>query len=634
EGFVKEKQVTSVLQSQAAHFRQHQKIVTIGEMLLEARIINQAQHDAVAAILAQQQHKTTSPKDPLPLPLDPSPSDSEATPTEDQATATAEPYRLTIADDHLSATLTLTLPRLGHKTLPRTYNSEDLPLILRTMLEEYGITYGVDDLALQQFSDGLIAAFHTEEGAEAPLLTVTVAQGIAPQPGENAHIECHFNTDPLGVGAIDENGIIDFKNRGEITEVSADTLIATLTPAVEGVTGIDIYGSPVHPPRPLQLKIKEGDGIRISDDGRQAYAAITGIPFRLSRTQFIVAPIFTIAGDVDYHSGHVDYHGEIRVSGEVKDSFSVSGGRLIANEIGAATIDIAGDVIVMGGIVGATIRAGGNLKAHFIHNSQIEIGGSVMVKREIMESQLLIGGKLLAGQCSLFSSKISTCNDMLVGDVGNDAATAPVTLGFGNCDYLRQQQRQLFQKKKQAEATLNTTQATLSQSEARNHEINHTLANHVQQQDKQMVELRQLKESLAALKNSDLESERARHLQKRIKGYEMAYRDLDSAVEDLFTEQDKLAQGKKDLLQQITDSQTALAAVEEELPWLQQQLQTTLESKPRLKIFGTLYPRNTLEGAHSQMTSNNQLARLEIYENSTTDREGSKTWRIGMRPLK
>ena len=55
------------------------------------------------------------------------------------------------------------------------------------------------------------------------------AQGL-PVPGKDAQVTYHFERDPLKIGSTRTGGAIDFKNRGDIPQVSEGDLRAKKFP--------------------------------------------------------------------------------------------------------------------------------------------------------------------------------------------------------------------------------------------------------------------------------------------------------------------------------------------------------------------------------------------------------------------
>ncbi|RZB35898.1 MAG: hypothetical protein SRB2_02696 [Desulfobacteraceae bacterium Eth-SRB2] len=105
-----------------------------------------------------------------------------------------------------------------------------------------------------------------------------IAEGKPPESGKDEHIKYYFETDSLKVGAIKEGGAIDFKDRGDVPNVKEGDLLVEKIPVVEGKAGKDVYGSPIPPQKPNDIKLKNGKGTKISDDRIKIIAKIDGIP--------------------------------------------------------------------------------------------------------------------------------------------------------------------------------------------------------------------------------------------------------------------------------------------------------------------------------------------------------------------
>jgi uncharacterized protein (DUF342 family) len=92
---------------------------------------------------------------------------------------------------------------------------------VKNFLKDKGIAHGVVD-------DARIAEYLTQEAmtGEAWL----IAKGRLPKPGTDARVTYHFDIDPLKIGTVKTTGVIDFKNKGEISQVREGALLAEKIP--------------------------------------------------------------------------------------------------------------------------------------------------------------------------------------------------------------------------------------------------------------------------------------------------------------------------------------------------------------------------------------------------------------------
>ena len=152
------------------------------------------------------------------------------------------------------------------------------------------------------------------------------------------------------------------------------------------------------------------------------YANVDGRPELRADGKVYVFTDLEIRGDVDLKTGHVDFQGNILVSGTVQSGFRVKGGSLTANEILKAEVEVTGDLVVFGGIIGATVRSGGNVRARYIHDAHVEALGDVVVEKEIMDSRIETSGACSASNGHIRSCHIQAKKGIEAGEMGSEAS--------------------------------------------------------------------------------------------------------------------------------------------------------------------------------------------------------------------
>jgi uncharacterized protein (DUF342 family) len=164
------------------------------------------------------------------------------------------------------------------------------------------------------------------------------------------------------------------------------------------------------------VEIGIGKNVRLSEDGKTAISEINGQVLVVNK-KINVEPIYTVAGDVNLHTGNILFLGTVIVKGNVDDGFSVkaSGNVEVMGNVGKCEIDAEGDVIVHQGILGKNggkVRSGGNVLAKFIEHSHIQTAGNVIASEGIIHSMVdsnmkiicqgrrasIVGGRLRAAE--------------------------------------------------------------------------------------------------------------------------------------------------------------------------------------------------------------------------------------------
>ena len=308
----------------------------------------------------------------------------------------------------------------------------DLPDILtlpRLMefLHEQNIIFGIiEDKAIEE---GILRL-------KTQVQSLIVAKGEKPVSSENASIKFHFENDFTNPGKIQEDGTIDFRDRGEIPYVSIGAFLAEKTPAKEGKNGMDVLGNPILVDPALDPVFIAGNGTRTNDDGLEIYAAMDGQPHVDAMGNITVNPELMINGDVDFETGNIDFNGNIIVKGIVKEGFTIKGMSLTAQEIEGAEIELSGDLYISDGITEATIRSVGNVHAKFINHSRVAGFGDLIIQKEIIDSQIMISGACQNPSGHIIASKIITKLGIEAGNIGT-TASKPAVLKVGVDEHIK-----------------------------------------------------------------------------------------------------------------------------------------------------------------------------------------------------
>ncbi|AUL17256.1 DUF342 domain-containing protein [Bordetella bronchiseptica] len=301
-------------------------------------------------------------------------------------------FELEVAEDRMSAQLSLRAPKGG-----KPVGEPDL----LAGLQAHGIVHGLIPGALRQA---------LERGACEAL---EIARGTPPQAGEPARFENLLDALKTRLSEDDENAIIDYRNLGNLTLVSAGTPLMRRTPATPGQPGTDVLGGPVAPPAvadpPFAPKL---NGVEIDpEDPGLLRAAIAGSPMLVQHGATVNSLVEVPA--VDLSSGNIDFEGTLRVKGDITAGMHVrvSGDVVVNGTIEAAHVEAGGNVTVNGGIIGsaegvadsrggsriARIVSGGSVKARFIDNAEVRAEKNVAAEREIRQSTVTAGETITVG---------------------------------------------------------------------------------------------------------------------------------------------------------------------------------------------------------------------------------------------
>ncbi|GAB6097715.1 hypothetical protein JCM14469_39690 [Desulfatiferula olefinivorans] len=505
---------------------------------------------------------------------------------------------LIIDDEGLTATL-----KVPDGVDPHAASIQDI----RDVLIEEGIVYGIVE-------DSLIRGFlNSKIFREKPF---TVAEGIAPRPGIQGKIRYHFDTDYLKIGSITESGNIDFKNRGEIPYVEEGTLLAEITPSVQGKSGRDIYGRDLLVEKVPEMILRCDTGTRQSDDKTRIYAAVSGQPKLNFGDRIQVLSELTIPGDVGFETGHVEFEGNVIIKGAVLEDFIVKGATVTAREVIGATIFAGGDLTVHDGISNSTLHVVGNIQAKFIHKSIIHAYGNVEADKEIIDCRIENSGACLVERGKIISSEISSKLGITAKEVGTEMSH-PCKLRIGVDDHITREIGVIdedIEAYGEKLADMEKTLAEFGEQEKESHRQITALA-HVQ--DRAQLEQKTLRARLETLGATGT-PENVDAVEARIAELDHKAREADEAINRHFDEQDKLV-AARDACQERIDQ--CLSRIEElkqqkkdKIAWAR-----SIRGTAYLKTTGPVFAGTAVSGPHCTKVFKETTRHVRLHEAASKD---------------
>ncbi len=594
-GCVELRDVEEALQEQELLFKKTRTVRLIGEILVERGKMDRAERDA---ILKLQQRLFVDEKE------------------EEAPEAPSDPceglFEIAVSTDGLKAEVTSGRP------IPDSITVEQL----KSFLERHGVTHGlIQDEELEAFLRQDARAGHP----------FTVARGTPPLPGRHAEIHYHFDTDPLKVGTLKEGGGIDFKDRGQIPQVAEGSLLAERVPPEEGTPGLDVTGGEIAPPKPRNRKLRKGKGTELSEDGLRLLAALPGRPEISADGKVFVFSEHKIRGDVDLKCGHVDFNGDIQVSGTVQKGFRVRGGSLAANEVAGAEVDVRGDVVVTGGIIGATIRVGGNLRALYVHKSRILAFGDVVLEKEAIDAHVETSGAFIVKKGPVFSSRVTAKKGIEAVQVGSKTSN-PCRLVVGTDDRVKREIQEIELRIERIREERTSLKETIGHLDREKQEAVLELGAVAQQQDATNVKKRRIEERLEQVREEGDEAA-IRKLQQAVQTLEGGMKAREEQLEGLFSKEDALEDKIQALKQDREDMKADAEALAGEIEHLEEWARSE-DPVPVIKVFGRIFPFTTIQGRYTSLTLPEGHQGVRIRETHVEEPDDGKEWKLRLSPLK
>ncbi|WP_312447413.1 DUF342 domain-containing protein [Lacrimispora sp.] len=274
---------------------------------------------------------------------------------------------------------------------------------LKSLLNQEHVTTGIMEESLKSIVEDQVYG-----------QAVLVAKGVLARNGIDGFIKDHFKRDLKLEFIEDENGSVDYKKLNNIQSVRDGEVICSIALAVPGENGMTITGQPY----PCTIKgtdvpVPVGRNTKLTEDRTQLVSQKTG-HVTFVNGKFQVDPILKINGNIDNSTGNLDYDGDILITGDVRNGFTVkaTGNIDIRGSVEGAQIIAQGSITIASGMSGngrgtltsdsdvkcrylehCTVTAKGNVYAESIINSKIESGQDIIVTSGM---GVIIGGTLLA----------------------------------------------------------------------------------------------------------------------------------------------------------------------------------------------------------------------------------------------
>lgn len=307
---------------------------------------------------------------------------------------------------------------------------------LRTILSREHVTTGVIDDALKSI-------------AETPIYdqAVLIAKGILARNGVDGSVKDKFKRSVQLEFEEDEKGSVDYKKLNNVQFVKEGDVICEIIPAIPGVNGVTVTGQSY----PCTIKGTEasvpvGHNTVLTDDHTLLISQKSG-HITFFKGKFQVEPVLKINGNVDNNTGNLDYEGDIFITGDVRNGFSIkaTGCIDIRGSVEGAQITAHGPITIASGVSGngrGTLTSDSDVKCRYLEHCTVYAGGSVYAESIInskVESSLdvvvtsgigvIIGGSILASNnitARIIGSKVRRLITELI------IATVPKDVEEGN----------------------------------------------------------------------------------------------------------------------------------------------------------------------------------------------------------
>lgn len=607
-GLATKDEVKSAFIRQSKIYGKDGRVVPIGDILVESKIISDKDRDDILRL--HNREGLPSADTPPTLPGG-----------EEEEVYLDEPeISISISEDALSAYVAIA------KDLNRDIDAsvDEWVQDIKCKVSEKGVCYGV-------ISDSLIVG--CLKSAVLKKKSFKIASGDPPHMGKAGRIIYHFETDYRKAGILNEGGFIDFRDRGDVPFVRTGELLAELSRTVQGKAGYDIFGNKILVPELPEFELKCGSGVDLSENGLKAFAAIDGMPKLSLKNEISVLPELVIKGDVDYEIGHIDFKGNVVVEGAVCQGFRVRAVNLTAKEVVGGEIDITGDLNVSAGIIDADIKAEGSVQAMYMYNSNVEAFGDLIIQKEILDSRAMISGRCKSEKCKIISSRISARKGFDVVQIGT-SVSEPCRLRAGVNDHLDHVVGKVKSVLKEKTVILEAIHLDIEKNEKLDQENDSVIAEHISRKENLTQARQKAQKEIAALREKG-DMEAAAILEANVGKVDLVVSSVSEKIRESML--------KKDTLSQILTANRAKAEkIIEEIETLNEEIRVISskvdqsESSPTVKVSGLITSTTIIMGLKSSIILPDDLKRVQITEIKISDPEakGPTRWEMAIRKLR
>jgi uncharacterized protein (DUF342 family) len=291
------------------------------------------------------------------------------------------------------------------------------PALVYELLRRIGVVSGI--------SDGDIAEAAMSCNLDRKVLRdVVVARGseAVSEIPEHASLADKFRR--AGPQVDDSVQHVDFRELATIRIVKAGDTIATVMPKRPGSPGMDVRGKETAFARESPEGCTAGRNVERRDD--RLVATVDG-RLLLEGGRADVDEVLVVKGEVDFHTGHIVFPGDVVIEGAVHDGFKVwSGGSIVCKStMDAFDVNAKKDLTCAQGIIGrrrGQVRAGGGIKAKYIQNCRVAARGDVRISSAIVNSRVFCLGTVdLGDKGVIMGGEVFATHGIRCGRLGNQA---------------------------------------------------------------------------------------------------------------------------------------------------------------------------------------------------------------------
>lgn len=279
-------------------------------------------------------------------------------------------FTIEVGGDGLAAWVKLTAAKGGAPAQPDE---------LVKALYAAGVLFGIDQAAVRN------ACASTVD------VRAQVASAIPAIDGEDTRFELLVSDTRVRVPKVDEHGLIDYHELGDIPTVLANQPLMRRHPPTPGTDGTDVRGVPLRPKPGLDEPFDTPFvGVAVSEtDANLLMSVDAGQPVH-TRCGVHVEKVLQLKA-VNMATGNIHFVGTVEVAGDVSPGMKIeaSGDIIVKGMVDNAHLEAGGSIQVSGGVIShSALRATHSVTVRFVENSAIQAGTAIAVENMAAHSDL------------------------------------------------------------------------------------------------------------------------------------------------------------------------------------------------------------------------------------------------------
>lgn len=300
-------------------------------------------------------------------------------------------------------------------------------------LAERGVTSGI---AVPVLEAALAAG-----AFEKPIAVATSTPAV---PGEDLTLRFLISPEVKNAPLASGDGKVDFREIQSMVLVKAGDKLAVLEGPTAGVPGKDIFGKPIPADPGKVVHIQNGPNTRYAEDGVSLYAERAGYLYRAGDSP-AVGTKYVLEGAVDFHTGNLNFPGDIHIKRGIGEGFTVNAGGsvVVEGEVDCATVISGGDITIESGCFGrgkGRLQAKGNIRVAFAQQCVLECN-QLIVTKFLQDCKAIVSGlDASAKGCYVKGGDIFCYGAMTVYAVGSEGGQTAI--------HILDEQEELFRTEK------------------------------------------------------------------------------------------------------------------------------------------------------------------------------------------